>query len=188
MTTITINGSQNSDNLTPAEDADTIAIIYLLQGRDTLYGGIGRDWASGDQGRDALFGGAGFDNLTGDAGNDLLDGGTDGDALFGGAGNDTLYGGDGNDGLFGGGGKNDLFGGTGGDWFWITSQKGLARIGDFNPAEDLLVFSSSVFSASDDIQYDPDSGKLTIDEGSHHRTLAVLAKGLDIDSADFLFA
>jgi Ca2+-binding RTX toxin-like protein len=115
------------------------AMLFGLEGNDTLLGstgldylsgGIGQDYLSGNggsdtleagSGNDVLIGGAGKDFLYGDEGNDSLFGGETGDFLYGQGGNDRLLGQGGNDRLAGGSGSDTLFGGLGVDKFVFTS-------------------------------------------------------------------
>ena len=115
------------------------AVIYALDGDDTVltgndpsyvYGGGGSDNIIGGAGNDHLYGfdskggadgvdtisgGEGDDYIQGNAGNDFLDGGTGNDRIQGGADNDTIYGGDGNDSINGNFGNDVIDGGDGND-------------------------------------------------------------------------
>jgi Ca2+-binding RTX toxin-like protein len=69
---------------------------------ESVFGGSGNDFLTGNSLRNYLYGQTGHDILVGDAGNDILDGGTGRDILIGGLGIDTLNGGTGEDILIGG--------------------------------------------------------------------------------------
>ncbi|WP_141243668.1 calcium-binding protein, partial [Pseudomonas indica] len=111
-------------------------------GHDLLLGGEGDDYLVGQGGRDTLFGGLGKDKLFGDErwnetngltpssllNDDYLDGGEDDDYLEGGGKDDVLIGGSGNDNLWGDAGtvflkgeshgQDTLDGGDGDDTLW----------------------------------------------------------------------
>ncbi len=139
-----INGTNGNDSLTGTaadelikgfDGNDTINgdVAFGTGGRDTIYGGNGRDFIQlwhdnglvyggndkdtilGADGNDTLYGDAGIDKLVGNQGNDFLYGGDDGDTLDGAKGNDWLYGQDGNDTLDGQLGNDRLYGGNGAD-------------------------------------------------------------------------
>ncbi len=59
-----------------------IAMLYGLDGNDTLTGGSGNDTLDGGNGNDTLNGNAGNDTLTGGAGTDSLTGGTGNDTYL----------------------------------------------------------------------------------------------------------
>jgi Ca2+-binding RTX toxin-like protein len=106
-------------------------------GTDVMDGGAGNDSLLGSFGADVLRGGAGVDMLNGGDGNDYIDGSEDGDVVQG----DYLNGGTGDDVLIGGAFDN-MNGGEGEDMFSIDSTEaaqGVARIEDFDAAEDALV-------------------------------------------------
>ncbi|MBN4000343.1 hypothetical protein [Nostoc sp. LPT] len=126
MADITLNGTNNADNLTddsrsllddyPFFPEFNLVTINGFGGDDTLggldlfsfyiiNGGAGNDLVFGNDNLDVLIG----DDFDGVAGNDYLVGFGDNDALYGVGGNDTLIGGTGTDTLYGGTG-NDVFG------------------------------------------------------------------------------
>jgi Ca2+-binding RTX toxin-like protein len=127
---------------------------------DSLWGGVGDDYLSGDNGNDLLYGDAGLDTLTGGADSDLLYGGAGNDSLegsfghdrlFGEAGNDTLLGGFDNDYLDGGNGNDYLLGSTGNDVFAFSykpnARTNIDTIAAFNPKYDTIYLENSVFKA-----------------------------------------
>lgn len=69
-------------------------------GRDTLFGGRGKDYLGGAMGRDRSHGGPGKDWIRGGDGRDRLRGGADSDWIVGMAGNDVIHGGSGRDRIF----------------------------------------------------------------------------------------
>jgi len=73
---------------------------------DTLAGGAGADWITGNGGDDSIDGGDGADLLMGGQGADWVNGGNGVDVLYGGSGEDTLDGGASNDILIGGDGRD----------------------------------------------------------------------------------
>lgn len=127
---------------------DDAVYVPLVEGNDTLLGGVGRDvifgqggndWLDGGddddevdggdgddhilggRGNDILRGGAGRDVLSGGEGDDLIDGGEGDDYLSTGLGNDTLLGGEGNDTLHNSAGDDSLVGGVGNDSIVATA-------------------------------------------------------------------
>lgn len=107
-----ILGGDGNDTLIGGKGSD---FLSGDAGNDTLIGGNGNDSLSGGDGRDVLIGGNGHDQLSGGAGNDVLIGGSGNDQLSGDEGNDVLHGNAGADGLAGGLGNDMLFGGSGRD-------------------------------------------------------------------------
>ncbi len=69
---------------------------------ESVFGGSGNDFLTGNSQRNHLYGMGGHDILVGGAGNDLLNGGEGRDILIGGVGQDSLYGGADDDILIGG--------------------------------------------------------------------------------------
>ena len=127
---------------------DDAVYVPIVEGNDTLLGGVGRDvifgqggndWLDGGddddevdggdgddhilggRGNDILRGGAGRDVLSGGDGDDLIDGGEGDDYLSTGLGNDTLLGGEGNDTLHNSAGDDSLVGGVGNDSIVATA-------------------------------------------------------------------
>ena len=86
-----------------------IEIEAEIDGKDSIFGGIGNDWLYGENGNDKLYGEAGNDWLFGSVGNDSLQGGDGNDELYGGDGSDTLYGNSGTDSYYAGSGNDTLY-------------------------------------------------------------------------------
>ena len=94
-----------------SEDPGSFSVFTLpeFHGKDSLSGGAGDDFISGDGEADELYGGEGDDTLVGDSANvseqfhgaDYLDGGDGNDVLIGYGKDDTLFGGTGDDNLGG---------------------------------------------------------------------------------------
>jgi Ca2+-binding RTX toxin-like protein len=93
---------------------DSVALVTIGGGADTLVGGAGNDTLYGNDGNDKLIGGADNDTLQGGNGNDNLAGGTGTDTLNGGAGNDVynIFGDGGADTITVGGGHDSIVFGT----------------------------------------------------------------------------
>lgn len=129
--------------------------LFLLAGRDkifgtglgdTLYGFSSADTMLGGGGNDALFGGDGHDSLYGGAGADsLLADGND-DRVWGAAGNDILIGDAGNDWLYGGKGADLLIGDNGTDRFVFDAApaSGVDTIQAYQ-AEDTILLDEDAF-------------------------------------------
>jgi Ca2+-binding RTX toxin-like protein len=103
---------------------DYVSLPDAMHGDDTIYAGIGNDYAIGGGGHDVIYGGSDNDTLYGDledgndtvfAGNDMLFGEAGNDTLVSGGGDDYLDGGLDNDLLIGGKGADTLIGGSGND-------------------------------------------------------------------------
>lgn len=127
-------------------------------GVDLLDAGTGNDKVYGEAGDDTIYGGAGNDQLYGGAGNDTINGGAGNDKIFDDAGNNTVYGLDGNDSIItgagidwinGGAGADKITGGAGADVFVFDNLAagGKDTIADFNAAEDVFAFDTSIFTA-----------------------------------------
>ncbi len=112
ISTITINGTENNDNITGSASHD---VIYGGGGDDTINAtppgvteAIGDEIHGGD-GNDSIYAGYGINEIYGDAGNDsisgigILNGGAGDDTINGGG---TIIGGIGNDSLHGAGNDN----------------------------------------------------------------------------------
>ena len=69
-------------------------------GRDTLFGGRGKDYFTGAMARDRINGGPGKDWIRGGEGRDRIDGGASSDWIVGMAGRDVIRGGSGRDRIF----------------------------------------------------------------------------------------
>ncbi|HEX6712680.1 MAG TPA: calcium-binding protein [Thermoleophilaceae bacterium] len=93
-----VDGGDGGDVMSYAgrKAAVTVSLQQPLAGEDqlsaieSLRGGDGNDWLTGDAGPNTLDGGRGRDLLVGGDGDDTLAGGEDADALEGGAGDDKL--------------------------------------------------------------------------------------------------
>jgi Ca2+-binding RTX toxin-like protein len=95
-----------------------IGVVITTTGL-TLTGSDQSDILFGNIGDDVLIGGGGNDQFAAGLGNDTIDGGTGNDAMTGGAGDDTFV--------------------------FSAAGFGNDTISDFNPAEDVLQFSPSLF-------------------------------------------
>jgi Ca2+-binding RTX toxin-like protein len=89
-------------------------VVSILNGNDSITGGIWDDFLYGYAGDDKLYGRGEADRLNGGIGKDMLDGGS---------GNDRLIGGDGNDSLYGSTGADRINGDAGADLFVFKSVK-----------------------------------------------------------------
>lgn len=130
------------------------------------------------------------DELKGNVADNDIFGGNGDDKIWGGGGDDYLHGGNGNDQLNGGLGKDTLVGGKGQDTFVFDSLLGngnLDTILDFNPTEDKIALSGTIFknlTASNvhtQIQYNTESGMLSYNDTA----FAELQSGLSIDQIQF---
>ncbi|MCB1500149.1 MAG: VCBS repeat-containing protein [Bauldia sp.] len=152
------------------------------------------------------------DSIVGKAKNDKLAGLGGDDQLDGGKGKDKLSGGDGNDWLVGGKDNDKLTGGAGDDSFVFNAKlkANVDNIKDFQSNADRIVLDDKVFKqlaagtlaaddfvlgrkakdASDHMIYDAKKGQLLYDVdgkgGADAVVFAKIAKGLDLDAADFL--
>ena len=189
--TWTLNGSNQSDDLTGGDGNDTLG---GNGGNDTLTGGLGDDRLFGDAGNDTLTGALGDDSLSGGAGDDMLTGGSGDDSLNSGSGTDTLSGGLGNDTLTGSGGTNTLNGGDGNDTLRFGSSE-VSSVGIGGAGDDLFEFSSFI-DASDIASLDGGAGTDTLDltieadlTGStitNFEILDISSRTLTIDAEDLL--
>jgi Ca2+-binding RTX toxin-like protein len=102
-------------------------------GDDVLWGGQGAQSSPSDLG-DSLFGGMGNDYANGNAGQDTLDGGQGRDTLQGGRGDDVIAGGEQDDVLMGDFGDDTLTGGSGADIFNFGGG-GIDRVTDFSAVD-----------------------------------------------------
>jgi Ca2+-binding RTX toxin-like protein len=129
--------------------------LFLLAGRDkifgtglgdTLYGFSSADTMLGGGGNDALFGGNGHDSLYGGAGADSLLADADDDRVWGAGGNDILIGDAGNDWLYGGKGADLLIGDNGTDRFVFEAApaSGVDTIQAYQ-AEDAILLDEDAF-------------------------------------------
>jgi Ca2+-binding RTX toxin-like protein len=108
---LTINGNNGNDTLTPNRLTGLRTFTDGGPGDDRLEGGDGIDTIHGGEGFDDVFGGPGTDQVFGEGGRDLVTGGS---------GNDNLLGGEGDDSLIGNGGEDTHLGNDGNDsvvWF-----------------------------------------------------------------------
>jgi hypothetical protein len=106
------------DHLTASDENGN---LFGYSGSDTMIGGSGADyltgdiWNASDPGNDRLYGYGSQDVLDGGGGRDYLDGGDEADVMRGGEGHDTLIGGTGADQMQGDAGNDRLVGGAGDD-------------------------------------------------------------------------
>src|SRR5262245_40335354 len=112
---IRIDASVGDDVVTVASGLNVPVTVYGGQGNDSITGGAGDDWLSGEDGNDTIVGGAGVNHLYGGDDNDTLIGGDLKDFEYGGKGQDTLIGNGGEDELHGGDGNDSLRGEGGND-------------------------------------------------------------------------
>ncbi len=102
------------------------------------------------QAQDALWGAALTLPPMGTPRNDVLKGNSGVNGFYGLGGNDTIYGYGGTDALAGGAGNDKLYGGAGTDHFFfdakLNAKTNVDRIMDFNPVDDVLGLSKSIFS------------------------------------------
>jgi Ca2+-binding RTX toxin-like protein len=120
-------------------------------GNDSLSAGEGDDTAFGGEENDTIGGDTGNDLLFGNQGDDILVGGAGDDTLYGGLGKDILEGGTGKDLFIGGQGNDSLTGGEGADTFAFSffGAENTDTLTDFDPTEDVIQLSNTVFSALD---------------------------------------
>jgi len=90
---------------------DEAQFISLGDGDDTLYGGAGDDTVGSGSGADRLFGDDGSDSVFGGTDADTLYGGNDQDMVYGNLADDVLYGNPGLDTLYGGQDADVAYGG-----------------------------------------------------------------------------
>jgi len=115
---------------------------------DILRGGGGSDTIWGHGGDDRIKAGTRRDIAHGGDGDDIISGNRHDDTLFGGAGDDRLNGGGGDDWLEGGPGNDWLRGGEGADRFVFDTGFGRDEVDDFDPQEDRLVITTTLWSGS----------------------------------------
>jgi serralysin len=142
-------GGDAIDVLIGGEGADTLLggagnDVLWIDGRDTIDGGAGIDWAiifssTGDTivVRDAMN----VEVVAGNSGNDVIDARatTRGHHLHGNAGDDVIYTGSGND---------NLYSGAGADTFVFSGRWGLDQIWDWQSGIDKISFAGSGITAS----------------------------------------
>ena len=189
---VTLNGTKAATVLINGVAEDTIRKI------ESVSGGAGNDFLTGDAEANDLFGNVGADLLSGLDASDQLDGGG------------------GNDRLSGGAGADQLTGGADADSFVFDAAikpKGANHdaITDFSSVEDTILLDNAIFrklkidgtvstkvffegkKAHDDndrIIYNEKNGALTYDKNGDDKggavKFAVLQKDLDLSAADFL--
>ncbi|MGW5440523.1 M91 family zinc metallopeptidase [Nocardia asteroides] len=134
VATVTVNGEKQTFTGQDAENIviksrggdDLITVANGTQVGVKVEGGAGKDTIFGGKGRDYLDGGAGEDTVHGGEGNDVIYGGADDDSLLGGEGDDYAEGGSGNDKIAGHAGNDILSGGLGDDF--IEGNEGSDKI------------------------------------------------------------
>ena len=181
----------------PQDAYNTTVTEYL-----SLFAGYQTPFSVDHSGNETIRGGPHFDVLRGFAGNNVLKGRGGHDRLKGGSGDDLLDGGKGRDVLKGGSGDDTFF-------FRAKLTGKPDDIRDFSPGHDTIALDHKVFTllakgalddgafhigasahqADDRIVYDDSTGALSYDgngTGDGGATVfAVLARGLDLTSADF---
>lgn len=169
----TINGTAAADFLEASTGNDK---VYGGGGDDHIDGGLGNDQLFGGAGNDTIIGGAGNDKIADDSGdnvivdlegnasivagagsdviatgggNDKIVAGEGANRVSSGAGNDSVATGSGADWIKGGLGADKILGGGGADVFVFDNMAvgGKDMIGDFNAAEDILAFDTSIFTS-----------------------------------------
>lgn len=121
-----VNGGDGDDNLFGDTDGmhmmetllwgDNYAPETILDGNDTMDGGLGNDRMFGQAGNDSMQGGVGDDGMAGGSGGDSMRGGDGYDSMTGGWGFDTMKGDYSDDLMNGGSGDDRMSGGMGKDW------------------------------------------------------------------------
>lgn len=195
-------GTLGNDSLYAINSSAVNAVVYGLDGNDTINGSSNNDGLHGGIGDDNILGQDGDDLIFGDEGNDSLNGGWGNDVLYGGAGDDYIVGGFENDILSGGAGTDTLYGGSGADTFVFEVDSAFANIdivtdfstgqGDAIDISDLLTGYTSGISDINDFVSITESGgntNLFIDRdgtgGTYSATkIATLeyVTGLDVDT------
>lgn len=188
----------------PASALGTYLWSDVLNGNDSLLGGVGNDDLYAYTGNDWIEAGYGFDRVWAGSGNDYVQGGYNGDQLYGEEGNDDLRGGNGldlivggvgNDTIRGAKGTDTLTGGDGADVFiFHTDLDGTINVDtvtDFVSGVDRIELSSAIFGnagavganvgLSQYITYNAATGVLSYDQDG---TGAGAAKAFAILGAD----
>lgn len=166
LTTITIGGAVDTDDLLVGDDSDET--LDGAGGDDTVAGGLGSDLILGGDGDDLLRGdlnlrnpqdnvAGGDDVIRGGAGNDHIGGKSGNDQLFGDEGDDTLWGDNGDDLLAGGLGDDTLIGdnfsaGAGSDTFVLAVGEGTDMIVDLEVGIDFLGLANGLTFAGLSLQ------------------------------------
>ncbi|SCZ49260.1 Hemolysin-type calcium-binding repeat-containing protein [Epibacterium ulvae] len=129
-------------------DFSPSAVVFALEGDDTLIGSELDDVLFGDEGNDSVFGQGGNDQIFGGDGSDYLSGG-DGDddviETFDDGSQDTLFGGDGNDVIFASGALETgslrlISGGDGDDSVTLLGGAHIVHLGE---GEDAVVVQTN---------------------------------------------
>ena len=172
-------------NLTIEGDADDRVYTSTHSAPDIIDLGGGDDIANAGGDDDLVYGGDGKDIIRGGTGNDVIRGGKGADVLIGGQGSDIfVIKGDPVDGAFGV--DSDL------QFDPISTDPNgeliIDAILDFNPEElDALVLQDLQVEGIGSVDYDPDSGNVTLTDSASpdvSRVIANLPKDLDIDVVD----
>ena len=176
-----LEGTEESDSISGGNLADILSsmggddTIQGLDDDDTIFGGDGNDSLEGNIGDDSLESGLGQDTLIGGKGDDLLIAGNTLDILDGGAGRDLLI---------ASGGGNVLTGGVDPDRFGLNiAQKTaeiLDEITDYEVGEKIVIQTTT---ATNDIDYDPETGILSVND----EEVLQLPIELEIDLGDIEF-
>ncbi|WP_407279397.1 calcium-binding protein [Aromatoleum evansii] len=159
-----IDGGAGNDKISDDSGNNTIvdesgnAQITLGAGHDDVFTGAGNDKIAAGDGVNWIEAGAGNDNITSGSGADFIFAGSGNDKVVagdgdnwidGGAGNDTITTGAGADLIYGGEGADKISGGAGIDAFVFDNLAigGKDLIKDFNAAEDVFAFDTTVFGS-----------------------------------------
>lgn len=143
-------------------------------GNDRIVAGDGDNDVESGAGNDNIATGAGADVILAGSGNDKVVAGDGANWVEGGAGNDVLRTGAGADTIWGGEGADKIWGGAGSDAFVFDNLAigGKDLINDFNAAEDVFAFDTSVF--------------LSLAGGISAENVVVGAKAMALDTDDYL--
>lgn len=148
--------------------------VYTGAGNDKIVAGDGLNWIESGAGNDSITSGANADFIFAGSGNDKVVAGEGNNWINGGAGNDQLRSGAGADNIWGGDGADKIWGGAGSDAFVFDNLAigGKDLINDFNAAEDVFAFDTSVF--------------LSLAGGITAENVVVDAKAVALETDDYL--